>query len=35
MGREAESLRELIASWPGLPPHIVQAILALVRTAGG
>jgi len=35
MGREDESLREVIACWPGLPPHIVQAILALMRTAGG
>ena len=34
-GREAESLREVIDSWPSLPPHIVQAILALVRTARG
>ncbi len=34
MGREAESLREAsIAAVPSLPPHIVQAILALVRTA--
>jgi len=35
VGREAESLREVIDSWPSLPPHIVQAILALVRTARG
>jgi hypothetical protein len=35
MGREAESLREVIDSWPSLPPHIVQAILALVRAAKG
>jgi hypothetical protein len=35
MGREAESLREVIASKPGVPPHIIQAILALVRTAQG
>ncbi len=35
MGREAESLWEVIDSWPSLPPHIVQAILALVRTARG
>jgi hypothetical protein len=34
MGRESESLREVIAAWPTLPPHIVQAILALVRTGG-
>ncbi len=34
MGRESQSLREVIANWPSLPPHIVQAILALVRTAG-
>jgi hypothetical protein len=35
MGREAESLREVIDIWPSLPPHIVHAILALVRTARG
>ncbi len=35
MGREDESLRVVIASWPSLPPHIIQAILALVHTAGG
>jgi hypothetical protein len=35
VGREAESLREVIDSWPSLPPHIVQVILALVRTARG
>ena len=35
MGREAESLREVIDNWPSLPPHIVQAILTLVRGAKG
>ncbi len=35
MGREAESLREVIDNWPSLPPHIVQAILTLVRAAKG
>jgi uncharacterized protein (DUF1778 family) len=34
MGREPESLREVIARWPNLPHHIVRAILAPVRTAG-
>jgi hypothetical protein len=33
MGREEESLREVIASWPSLSPHIAQEILALVRTS--
>ena len=27
------SLVELLASWPALPPHIIQAIMALVRTS--
>jgi hypothetical protein len=27
------SLIELLASWPNLPPHIIQAIMALVRTS--
>jgi hypothetical protein len=35
MGHEAESRREVIGNWPNLRPHILQAILALMRTAGG
>jgi hypothetical protein len=37
MGREQAALPpellEVVEKWPVLPPHIVQAILALVRTA--
>jgi hypothetical protein len=34
MGRDAESPCEIMAAWPSLPPQIVQAIIALVRTVG-
>ena len=33
IGRDAESPCEVMAAWPSLPPQIVQAIIALVRTA--
>jgi hypothetical protein len=33
MGWEDASLKELLDKWPGLPPHIVHAIMALVRAS--
>jgi hypothetical protein len=35
MGREDVANREMIARWHCLPPYILQAILALTRTAVG
>lgn len=28
-------MAEVLTAWPGLPEHIRQAVLALIRTASG